>query len=86
MIADTESNRVRVSHDQRTTPGDFTAFVGSRSSLGMDSAWRQIVRPGINNWDVSASKNFPLTTEKARDLPPCFCGAFLLDLQKVNDR
>jgi hypothetical protein len=38
----------------------------AKGSLGMDSAWRQIVRPGINNWDVSVFKNFPLTKDTAR--------------------
>jgi len=39
------------------------AAVGSK---GMDSAWRQVVRPGINNWDVSVFKNFPFTKDTAR--------------------
>jgi hypothetical protein len=32
-------------------------------SLGMESAQRIITRPGVNNWDLSAFKNFPIASE-----------------------
>ncbi len=37
-------------------------------SMGMESAQRIVTRPGVNNWDISAFKNFPFTSEVSRYL------------------
>jgi hypothetical protein len=44
---------------------DSTVFVAPQiGSLGLESAQRIVRRPGVNNWDVSVFKNFPMGSER----------------------
>lgn len=48
---------------------DTTVFApAARGSVGMESAQRFLVGPGINNWDITLAKSFPFTSDAARRL------------------
>lgn len=43
---------------------DGSVFVAPQiGSVGLESAQRIVRRPGVNNWDISVFKNFPMGTE-----------------------
>ncbi len=44
---------------------DASAFAAPQiGSMGLESAQRIVRRPGVNNWDISVFKNFPMGAEK----------------------